>query len=83
MKKITSLMMALGMCVLSVTGCGVPAATKANETKEQTEFTIAFATWIGYAPLFIAEEKGYFKEAGITPKLTIIEDESQYAAAMV
>ncbi|NTV90570.1 MAG: ABC transporter substrate-binding protein [Clostridiales bacterium] len=46
------------------------------------EFTIGFCTWIGYAPLYIAQEKGYFEKYGIKPTLTIIEDESQYAAAM-
>ena len=89
MKKVISLFLALGVCVITLMGCSGKApgsstsAEAKEETKEQTDFTIAFATWIGYAPLFIAEEKGYFKEAGISPKITIIEDESEYAAAMV
>jgi len=47
-----------------------------------TEFTVAFCTWVGYGPLFIAEDQGFFEEFGIAPRLTIIEDESQYAAAL-
>ena len=46
------------------------------------EFTISFCTWIGYAPLYIAEDQGYFEKYGINPPLTINEDESTYAAAM-
>jgi len=49
---------------------------------EPVEFTVAFCTWIGYAPLYIAEDQGYFAAHGVAPKLEIIEDESQYAAAL-
>lgn len=57
--------------------------TTVSTEGETTDFTIAFCTWVGYAPLYIAQEKGYFEEVGINPTLTIIEDESQYASAMV
>lgn len=53
----------------------VPAA--AQETQE---VTMAFCTWTGYAPMFIAQEKGYFEEAGIDMTIQVIEDESTYAA---
>ena len=46
------------------------------------KFTVAFCTWIGYAPLFIAQDQGYFAANGVAPELKIIEDESQYAAAL-
>jgi len=47
-----------------------------------TPVTVAHATWVGYGPLHIAKELGYFKELGLDVNLTIIEDESQYAAAL-
>jgi NitT/TauT family transport system substrate-binding protein len=47
-----------------------------------TPVTVAHATWVGYGPLHIAKELGYFKEQGLDVTLTIIEDESQYAAAL-
>jgi NitT/TauT family transport system substrate-binding protein len=47
-----------------------------------TPVTVAHATWVGYGPLHIAKELGYFKEQGLDVNLTIIEDESQYAAAL-
>lgn len=47
-----------------------------------TKVKVAFATWIGYAPLYIAQEKGIFEKYGLDVELMIIDDESQYAAAM-
>lgn len=44
---------------------------------------IAFCTWAGYAPVFIAIEKGYFEEAGYDAEVVIMEDESTYGAAFV
>ena len=47
------------------------------------DVTMAFCTWTGYAPMFIAREKGYFEDAGINMNIEIIEDESTYAALLV
>ena len=33
---------------------------------EKEDVTMAFCTWTGYAPMFIAQEKGYFDLAGST-----------------
>ncbi len=46
------------------------------------ELNVAHATWVGYGPLYIAKEKGFFAEQDLDVHLMIIEDESQYAAAM-
>lgn len=48
----------------------------------QTRVKVAFCTWVGYAPLYIAKEKGMFDKYGLDVDIMIIEDESQYAAAM-
>lgn len=45
-------------------------------------FKLAHATWVGYGPLYIAQEKGFFEKYNIAPELVIIEDESQYAGAL-
>jgi NitT/TauT family transport system substrate-binding protein len=58
------------------------ADTEDGADEELVEFTIAFSTWVGYGPFFIAEEMGYFEAYGIAPTLTIIDDESQFAAAL-
>ena len=48
-----------------------------------TIVTMAFCTWTGYAPMFIAKEMGYFEDAGINMNIEIVEDESTYAALLV
>ena len=50
---------------------------------ETQDVTMAFCTWTGYAPMFIAKEMGYFEDAGINMNIEIIEDESTYAALLV
>ena len=47
-----------------------------------TPVKVAFATWVGYGPLYIAQDKGLFAKYGLDVELMIIDDESQYAAAM-
>ncbi len=47
-----------------------------------THVKVAFATWVGYGPLDIAQDKGLFAKYGLDVELMIIDDESQYAAAM-
>jgi NitT/TauT family transport system substrate-binding protein len=89
MKKLIALLLALLFCLSFVSGCAaktenastspVDAGTSAAEP---VEITIGFCTWIGYAPLYIAQKKGFFEKYGVKPTLTIIEDESQYASAM-
>jgi NitT/TauT family transport system substrate-binding protein len=44
--------------------------------------SIGHTTWVGYGPLFIARNLGYFKAAGLEVKLTTIEESSLYMAAM-
>ncbi len=34
----------------------------------------AHSTWVGYGPLYIAKEKGYFKEEGVDVELIVIEE---------
>ena len=45
-----------------------------------TDVNMAFCTWTGYAPMFIAQQNGYFEEAGLNMDIQVIEDESTYAA---
>lgn len=63
--------------VLAASLLGCPGAVFADEAQD---VTMAFCTWTGYAPMFIAQEQGYFEEAGINMDIQVIEDESTYAA---
>lgn len=59
----------------------VSASTK--EGGEPTKFKLMYTVWVGSAPLFIAQEKGFFEKYGIAPELVLNEDESQTAALLV
>jgi NitT/TauT family transport system substrate-binding protein len=63
-----------------VAGCG--GSTETTD-KEAVKFKIGHCTWVGYGPLYIAQEKGFFADHNIQPEMVIIEDESQYAAAIL
>ena len=76
MKKMISAILAL-LFVFTLIASPALAADNAKKMK------IAFCTWAGYAPLFIAKENGYFAEQGYDVELVIIEDESTYGAAFV
>ena len=84
MKKLLCSILALMMGLSLLAGCAAPADASGDSAGQISDgnFTIAFCTWIGYAPLYIAREKGFFAKYGINPTLTINEDESTYAAAM-
>lgn len=71
-KKILSVVLVAAMVVACMTGCG----KKDSEQK----VSMAFCTWTGYSPMFIAKEKGYFSDAGIDMDIQVIEDESTYTS---
>lgn len=41
---------------------------------ETPHIKIGYSTWVGYGPLFIAQEKGYFTEQGLDVELVKVED---------
>ena len=72
MKKTLTMLLALVLAALML-------ATVASAA-ELTDVNMAFCTWTGYAPMFIAQQNGYFEEAGLNMDIQVIEDESTYAA---
>lgn len=73
MKKVTAVILTAAMAISMLAGCG-------SKKAETNEVSMAFCTWTGYAPMFIAQEKGYFEEAGIKMNIQVIEDESTYTS---
>ena len=81
MKKKLSLLLAAAMVVMLLAGCGGGnAASESTGADGSKKVTMAFCTWTGYAPMFIAQKQGYFKDAGIDMEIQVIEDESTYAS---
>lgn len=69
MKKIIALLISMLLIATLTAACAEPV-----------DVTMAFCTWTGYSPMFIAQENGYFTDAGINMNIMIIEDESTYAS---
>jgi NitT/TauT family transport system substrate-binding protein len=57
---------------------GLSVATHA----EAGEMRLGMTTWVGYGPMFLARDKGFFKENGLDVELQIIEDAALYMAAI-
>ncbi len=88
-KKLMMIVLSLVLMTVSIAGCGSnnspsseSGSSADNASGEMVRPKIAFSTWVGYGPLFIAQEKGFFKKYGVDPELTIMDDESQFANAM-
>ncbi|CCB67175.1 NMT1/THI5 like domain protein [Hyphomicrobium sp. MC1] len=56
-------------------GISNPLAANAGQLR------LGMTTWVGYGPLFLARDLGYFKEEGVDVDLKIIEEASLYMAA--
>jgi NitT/TauT family transport system substrate-binding protein len=55
--------------MLFVTASGCENLSK--NTSSQS-YRIGLGPWIGFGPIYLAREKGFFKEVGIQPELTVI-----------
>ena len=58
-------MLAVTVALFSIVSGCQPQSTK-------QVYRIGLGPWIGFGPLYLAQEKGFFKEVGIQPELTVI-----------
>jgi len=77
MKKIATLVLSL-VLILSLVGCGATSPSKEQPkegaaTAQKAPLKVTLPTWTGYGPLFLAQEKGFFKKHGVEVELTIVE----------
>ena len=61
---------------LCVGGLAAPVAAHATDVK------LGMTVWVGYGPLFLARDLGYFKDAGLDVTLQIVDDNAIALAAM-
>lgn len=84
-QKIISLTLAASL-TMAVAGCGAPAKEAASSSsgsdKPAQEVLIGQSSWIGFAPLYIAEEKGFFKKHGADVKIQSIESKADSKSAL-
>ena len=74
----------LGVFVLVaalLAACGGQAAAPAA-SGQPIKLKLGYSVWVGYGPLFIARDKGYFKDEGLDIELTKVEDPKDRFAAL-
>lgn len=65
-----------GLVMLTAVGFGLSAAPA-----EADPIRLAHSTWVGFGPLYVAKEKGFFKEHGVDVDLVVMEEGTvRYAA---
>ncbi len=63
---------------LLAAACCLAAAPHARAA---TDLSIGMTVWVGYGPLFLARDLGYFKDAGLNVNLQIVDDNALSMAA--
>ncbi|NVK33972.1 MAG: ABC transporter substrate-binding protein [Rhodobacteraceae bacterium] len=64
-----SLLSRIGATAIALATISAFAPAQAAE-----KLTLAHSTWVGYGPLYIAKDKGFFAEEGLDVELVIMED---------
>lgn len=54
----------------------------AGGTGTMTPLKLGYSVWVGYGPLFLARDKGYFKDQGLDVTLVKVEDPKQRFTAL-
>ncbi len=85
-KKAISLGLAASLS-LAIAGCGgtdtaSKESTSSSAAADSGEIIIGQSSWIGFAPLYIAEEKGFFKKHGADVKIQAIESKADSKSAL-
>src|SRR3989344_4584222 len=71
MNKRTAIVLAIVFCIAGISLFGYKQIFSLQAVKPQTEkfyqgkITIGYTFWPGYGALYLASDKGYFKEAGL------------------
>jgi NitT/TauT family transport system substrate-binding protein len=76
MRKLLSALLALAA------GAFIGGFTAAAPVSAET-IKIAHSTWVGYGPLYIAQEKGIFKKNGVDVELILMEDPKERFPTMM
>jgi NitT/TauT family transport system substrate-binding protein len=73
--------------VLLIVGLLLPGEAAAQSTPvatsgEPVPLRLAVSSWVGYGPLWLAEERGFFDEEGVAVDLTLVEVSADRITAM-
>ncbi|WP_284946154.1 ABC transporter substrate-binding protein [Acidisoma cladoniae] len=71
-----------GACAAIGLAMGAALTMGAAVPAQAGKLTIAMTVWVGYGPMFLARDLGYFKEKGLDANLTIVSDSTLAMGAM-
>jgi NitT/TauT family transport system substrate-binding protein len=80
--SITRLSLALLIVALLLPGVTAAQSTPEATGGEPATIRLAVSSWVGYGPLWLAEERGFFDEEGVAVDLTLVEVSADRITAM-
>ena len=69
--------------IILVVALAIGATWYCTSKQNPSTFRVAFNTWVGYGPFYVAKEKGFFKEEGLDVDLQRIEGTGDRRAALI
>ncbi len=72
-----------GLILLVLLAAVAFALVPGVEGQDKARLRIGFNTWVGYGPLYVAQEKGYFSEHGLQVELERIEGTPERRSALI
>ncbi len=61
-----------GLLYLVLGGVSLFGASNTNANPERPKYEIGLGPWMGFGPFYLAQENGYFEEAGLDVELTVL-----------
>lgn len=77
----TCFMLLIAATGLTIVGC--QGCSNSNSDSGRKKFRVATLVWVGYAPLYLAKEKGFFRDEGIEVELLKIDDTAARRSALL
>ena len=65
---------------LTIPACKKEKVRKQEDVKEK--IIVAYNTWVGYGPMFISKNKGYYEEEGLEVEFRLMEDSGSKGVAL-
>lgn len=82
-RRMTAPLALAAVSALLLAGCSSSASEADTSESGATTITVGIGTWIGYGALWVAEEQGYFEEAGLDVEFETFNTDRDKASAFV
>jgi NitT/TauT family transport system substrate-binding protein len=70
------------LLILVVLGAYFFLIPRGKKDAELPKFRFSTNSWVGSGPMYLAKEKGFFKDEGVDVEISVMEDQAQRTAAM-